>query len=310
MNFQENRQDFIDYLKNQKNLSAKTVLNYASDIDHFLVFIKSSLQIEAIEQIDTNSVRQYLSHLYRSGYARSTVARRLACLRTLFKYLAQTRQISVNPLTLIHTPKGSKHLPQFLYPREVALLLDSHDKAGPLDIRNRAMLELLYSSGLRIGEVVQINTGDVDYQLRCLLVKGKGKKERVVPFGSYAADVLMIYLRKVRPILTGKKESCLNDPFFVNWRGQRLTTRGAYGIITKCLREAAPNRHLSPHALRHTFATHLLEGGADLRSVQELLGHVRMSSTQIYTHVSGERIKMIYDQAHPRAGNKDISRRV
>ncbi len=164
-------------------------------------------------------------------------------------------------------------------------------------------MELLYSSGLRGGETVQVNIGDIDLELRSLIVKGKGKKERMAPFGKHAAEALHLYLNQARPALVTTSPA-MQDLLFVNWRGKRLSTRGLYQISVKSLRELHIARHLTPHALRHTFATHLLEGGADLRSVQELLGHARMSSTQIYTHISGERIKKVYDDAHPRAKSK------
>jgi len=298
---EEYRQLFINYLKNQKNLSERSIINYSTDLDHFLTFLISSAQIFDLNQIETKHLREYLSQLYASGYARSTIVRHLACLRTFFKYLSQLKAVKTNPLTLVHTPKGTRRLPQFLYPHEVNTLLDMQDRNDLLSIRDMAMLELFYSSGLRIGEIVQINISDLDFSLRCLLVKGKGKKERMVPFGTRAAEALRLYYVKARPLITGNPKPDAYEPFFVNWRGQRLTTRGVYGIVTKYLKEIAPTRNLSPHALRHTFATHLLEGGADLRSVQELLGHARMSSTQIYTHVSVEKIKIIYDKAHPRA---------
>ncbi|MDH7576774.1 MAG: tyrosine recombinase XerC [Bacillota bacterium] len=298
--FQELENQFDNYLKNHKGLSKKTILNYLSDLEHFFNFLKS-IKIAAPAQVDTKNIREYLSALYEAGYARSTVARRLACLRTFFKYLSEQKIIEANPLNLIRTPKRTKRLPHFLYPQEINNLFSSLEQKSVLDLRDRALLELLYSSGLRVGEAVQINLGDIDFSLRCLLLKGKGKRERIVPFGSFAAEALETYVTRARPLITKKLQTVTSEPLFVNWRGKRLSTRGAYGIISKYLRQISPNRNLTPHALRHTFATHLLEGGADLRSVQELLGHQRISSTQIYTHVSGERIKLVYEKSHPRA---------
>lgn len=292
---------FINFLKNHKNLSEKSLINYTADLVHFLTFLKSNTQISDISQIETKHVREYLSQMYSSGYARNSIARHVVCLRAFFRYLLQIKAIDKNPLRLVRTPKGSRKLPQFLYPHEINALLDRRYHNDALSIRDRAMLELFYSSGLRVGEIVRINIGDLDFSLRSLLVKGKGNKERMVPFGKQAADVLSLYYSSARPKLTGRVHPDRNEPFFVNWRGQRLTERGVYGIITKYLKEIAPTKNLSPHALRHTFATHLLDGGADLRSVQELLGHARLSSTQIYTHVSGEKIKAAYENAHPRA---------
>lgn len=299
-NWKEICNDFLKYLRTQKNLSEQTALSYSCDLKHFLHYLES-MQIREPVEVNLRIIRKYLSQLHEAGYARSTISRRLACLRSLYRYLCQAGKIDSNPLVLVRTPKKEKRLPQFLYSTEVQSLLNGSNEKGKLGIRDHALLELLYSSGLRIGEAVQINVGDVEFELRSLRVKGKGQKERVVPFGSCAGAALQRYMMKGRPLICGKKEPLPADPLFVNWRGKRLTTRGAYGIITKYLKRVAPTRNLSPHSLRHTFATHLLEGGADLRSVQELLGHSRMSSTQIYTHVTGERIKAVYEKAHPRA---------
>ncbi len=300
MSNKETCEQFIKYLQTQKNLSEQTAQSYRCDLKHFLQYLESE-QIGELSDVNLKITRNYLSQLYEADYARSTISRRLACLRSLFRYLCQAGKIDNNPLVLVRTPKKAKHLPQFLYSNEVNDLLDKPVAKGKLEIRDHALLELLYSSGLRIGEAVQLNIGDVELQLRSLRVKGKGQKERIVPFGSCAGAALQRYMKEGRPLICGKKEPLPAEPLFVNWRGKRLTTRGAYGIITKYLKRVAPTRHLTPHSLRHTFATHLLEGGADLRSVQELLGHSRMSSTQIYTHITGERIKAVYEKAHPRA---------
>lgn len=298
--WQQTCADFIKFLKTQKNLSEHTVLAYSSDLRHFIQYL-ASVEVAEPAEVNLRTIRYYLSQLYEAGYARSTISRKLACLRSFFRYLCQTGKINSNPMLLIRTPKKTKPLPQLLYSDEVDRLLDEPGEKGRLGLRDQALLELLYSSGIRIGEAVQINLGDVEFEQGALRVKGKGQKERVVPIGTYAVAALQKYLNESRRLICGHKIVSPIDPLFVNWRGKRLTTRGAYGIITKYLEKVAPNRNLTPHSLRHTFATHLLEGGADLRSLQELLGHSRMSSTQIYTHVTGERIKAVYDQAHPRA---------
>jgi len=292
--------DFIEYLKTQKNLSEQTALSYSCDLKHFLHYLKS-MEIKGPDQVNLWIIRNYLSRLHEADYAHSTISRRLACLRSLFRYLCQIGKIDKNPLLLVRTPKKVKRLPQFLYLNEVQDLLDKSWGNEKLGIRDHALLELIYSSGLRIGEAVHINIGDIEFGMHSLRVKGKGEKERLVPFGSSAAAALRVYLAEARPLLTKRKNTAAADPLFVNWRGERLTTRGAYGIITRYLKRVALDRNLTPHSLRHSFATHLLEGGADLRSVQELLGHSRMSSTQIYTHITGDRIKAVYEKAHPRA---------
>jgi len=299
-NWQDLYDEFIIFLRTQKNLSDQTALSYLSDLNHFQSYLEEK-QIESPEGVNINTIRDYLALLYKSGYARSTISRRLSCLRSFFRYLSQKGKIKNNPLILIRTPKKGRSLPHFLYRTEVEKLLEQPKSKGPLGLRDQAMLELFYSSGLRIGELVQINIIDVDFSGRVIRVKGKGRKERVVPLGSYACRALLEYLQEARPVLTEKTNPSPDEPLFVNSRGKRLTTRGVYGIITKYLKEVAPFRNLTPHSLRHTFATHLLEGGADLRSVQELLGHSRMSSTQIYTHITGERIRSVYQKAHPRA---------
>jgi len=288
--------EYRNFLKNQKNLSDKTILNYLADCERFSKYLDSAY-ITDLAHIDVKVMREYLASLYEAGYARSTIARHLACLRSLFRYLYQCRIVETNPLLLLHAPKKVRRLPQFLYRQEVEQLLEQArptqtqpavpgpaDRARLLEIRNLAILELFYSSGLRIGEAVQINIGDIDLEMRGLIIKGKGRKERMAPIGRQAAEAIGSYLSQAR----------------------RLSTRGLYEIIMKYLRGLGVGRNLTPHALRHTFATHLLDGGADLRSVQELLGHARMSSTQIYTHVSGERIKKVYESAHPRAKRGDL----
>jgi len=300
-NWQKVCEEFQNYLKTQLNLSDKTVLNYNSDLRHFWDWLSVNHDLSEVEQVKVRHIRSYLASLYETGYARSTISRHLACLRTFFKYLVQINAISTNPMALIHGPRRTRYLPQFLYPEEVTALFDAVEGNSDLALRDRALLELLYSSGLRIGEVVKLNIGDVEFSIGSLRVQGKGRIERVVPFGSCAAAAMENYLQRARPRLTKNKHPGQKDAFFVNWRGKRLTTRGLYGIVTGYLHKIAPTRNLTPHSLRHTFATHLLEGGADLRSVQELLGHARMSSTQIYTHITGERIKAVYEMAHPRA---------
>lgn len=312
--------EYKRYLKNQKNLSDKTILNYLTDCGRFFKFLDASY-ISELAHIDVKVMRSYLAGLYEAGYARSSIARHLACLRSLFRYLYQCKIIEMNPLLLVRAPKKESRLPQFLYSQEVEQLLTETRENRRLEIRDRAILELFYSSGLRIGEAVQVNIGDVDLEVRSLIVKGKGRKERMAPIGKQAAEAVGMYLSQARPALvakppdlgghisSGEMSPRLEDPLFVNWRGKRLSTRGLYGIIAKYLDGLGLARHLTPHALRHTFATHLLEGGADLRSVQELLGHARMSSTQIYTHVTGERIKRVYEAAHPRAKTMPEARR-
>lgn len=240
--WKETCENFIKYLKTQKNLSEHTAQSYRSDLKHFLQYIESA-QISEPAEVNLKIIRNYLSQLYEAGYARSTISRRLATLRSLFRYLCQVGKIDNNPLVLVRTPKQTKYLPQFLYSTEVNDLLDNPAGKGKLEIRDHALLELLYSSGIRIGEAVQIDVGDVDFERRSLRVKGKGQKERIVPFGNHASAALQWYMMEGRPLICGKKNPSTTEPLFVNWRGKRLTTRGAYGIINKYLK-VAPARTL------------------------------------------------------------------
>jgi tyrosine recombinase XerC len=298
--FTQLREEFQAYLRDQKNLSEHTITNYLADLNHFFEFLRST-SVNSPTEVDSKIIKEYLGFLYQKGYAPSSIARRIACLRSFFRYLRQNQVVSTNPFALVHAPRGIRKLPQFLYLHEVEALLSLPQQNDLLGIRDRAILELLYSSGLRISEVARINVGDFDFGSKLVLVKGKGKKERMVPIGSFAEEALKTYLMKVRPHLTGKVDPGPQDPFFVSRRGHRLSVRGIYGIVRKYLVQVDDTRRLTPHVLRHTFATHLLDRGADLRSVQELLGHQRMSSTQIYTHVTRERIRAVYEKAHPRA---------
>ncbi|HBI26430.1 MAG TPA: tyrosine recombinase XerD, partial [Peptococcaceae bacterium] len=243
--------DFIKYLKTQKNLSEHTVLAYSSDLKRFCQYL-ASVKVAEPAEVNLRIIRNYLSQLYEAGYARSTISRKLACLRSLFRYLCQAGKIDSNPMLLIRTPKKTKSLPRLLYSGEVEILLDNPGKKGKLGLRDHALLELLYSSGIRIGEAVQINLGDVEFEQAVLRVKGKGQKERIVPIGTYAFVALQRYINESWRLLCGNKIASPTDPLFVNWRGKRLTTRGAYGIITKYLKKVAPNRNLTPHSLRHT----------------------------------------------------------
>jgi len=250
------------------------------------------------EQVDHLAVRKHLALLQRSGVKRTTIARKMASLRAFFRYLTREEILSVNPLSHVSSPKLEKRLPEVLSQDGAWALVQAPDTGTPAGLRDRAILEVLYSSGLRVSELVGLDLGDLDLSVGYVRVMGKGSRERIVPVGSYAVKAVKRYLTAGRPLLDKKKAG---QALFLNKDGGRLTTRSIRNIVDKYVEQVSIQRKISPHTLRHSFATHLLDGGADLRSVQELLGHVKMSTTQIYTHVSREKLMAVYEKNHPRA---------
>lgn len=293
--------NFIIYLKVEKNASPRTIESYQNDIWQFIDFLSAEFKIpgERIQpnQVDHLRVRKHLAAFQINGLKRTTIARKMASLRAFFRYLHREEILSVNPIVEVSTPKLQKRLPGILYQDEAWSLVQAPDTTRPAGLRDRAILEVLYSSGLRVSELVGMDTGDIDLSLSYIRVMGKGAKERVVPLGSYAADALKRYLSSGRPYFQKKEVKAL----FLNKEGGRISARSIRNIIDKYVNQISIQRKISPHTLRHSFATHLLDGGADLRSVQELLGHVKMSTTQIYTHVSKEKLMTVYEKNHPRA---------
>ncbi len=292
-------QDFREYLGSERNYSKHTVKAYITDIGEFLRVIKGKKLAGDNEgaidfgKLDDTPVRAYISWLYTRN-SRSSISRKLASVRTFFEFLIRKGELKNNLAKLVPTPRGEKRLPTFLTVDEVVKLL-SIEGSGALLSRDVAVLELLYSSGLRVSELVGINLNDIDLKNLTVKVLGKGNKERIVPLGSKAAQALDQYLRE-RP---GMKPG--GDHLFVNTRGDRLNVRSVDRIIRKYALLAGIPKNVSPHVLRHTFATHLLGGGADLRAIQEMLGHKSLSTTQRYTHTSIEKLMEIYDKTHPRA---------
>jgi len=316
--------NFLIYLKVEKNASPLTVENYQKDLFHGLDYFASRLKKKDHEivpaDIEHRIFRHYLAFLQKQGLARTTIARRLAAWRSFYRYLRREEIISDNPLAAVTGPKMEKRLPKFLYEDEAALLVEAPDLNHPLGIRDRALLETLYAGGLRINELVSLDLGDLDLGGGYIRVMGKRARERLVPLGSRAVEALRVYLAKARLRLLAnssfKKDKGadglaksgmiptpggFNNAVFLNRWGDRLSARGIRKILDKYVERVSLERRISPHTLRHSFATHLLNAGADLRSVQELLGHARLSSTQIYTHVTGERLKKVYRKTHPRA---------
>lgn len=279
---------FTSYLEIEKNASSYTILNYKVDLDEFSDFLKDI----PIEKVDYITLRKFLAHLKAKNLKSRTLARKISCLRTFFRFLCRESYLKSNPTTLLLTPKLDKRLPEFLTEDEMVKLLEAPSKDELFCLRDRAILESLYSTGMRIGELVGLNIDDVDFIAGVVKVRGKGKKERLLPVGEKALTALRRYIEN------RKKKT---DELFLNKNGTRLSDRGVRDILEKYIRQTSSKENISPHTLRHSFATHLLNNGADLRSVQELLGHVNLSTTQIYTHLSTERLKNIYDKAHPRA---------
>lgn len=291
--------EFLTHLKVGKNYSLNTFESYGLDLGEFLQFLEEE-GITGFNQVDHLLIRKYLTRLKNKPLAKSSISRKLACIRSFFKFLCREGYLGNNPVLGVASPKRDKRLPQFLYQNEITALLEQPDPATPLGIRDRAILELFYSSGLRLQELAGLTLADLDLSRGYLKVFGKGAKERLVPLGGAAGRALQSYLTEVRPRLaavsrTGSKH------VFLNYRGTELSGRSIERLLDKYLKEMAFNRKISPHALRHTFATHLLENGADLRVVQELLGHVDISTTQIYTHLTKERVRAVYLRSHPRA---------
>jgi integrase/recombinase XerC len=282
----------------EKNYSKYTIEHYHHDIRDFFMFIFEQA-IENVNNVQYSDARLYLTKLYEKKLAKKTIAKKISCLRSFYKFLLREKLVDTNPFALVTIPKAEKRLPQFFYESELELLFQSCETETPLGQRNKALLELIYATGCRVSECCQIRISEVDFYLSTILIHGKGSKERYVPFGNKAKEALQLYINNGRTKLIKENEN--HDGLFVNHRGGRLSTRGVSKILNSMIEKSALNGTIHPHMLRHSFATHLLNNGADLRSVQELLGHAFLSSTQIYTHVTNERLRKTYMAHHPRA---------
>ncbi len=292
---------FLRYLLVEKNASVYTIQGYQKDIEHFVQFLKQQA-IPDFAAVSYVHLRKYLTLLHQKKYERRTMSRKLSSLRSLYRFLERENVVQTNPLRLISTPKTDQRLPEYFFPQDLEQLFQVPDLHDPLGMRNLAILELLYASGMRVGELVQLNVEHVDLEIGVVLVRGKGDKERYVPIGVFAQEAVERYLAKGRPALLRKAKSDeMTDALLLNHRGRRLTDRSVRRVLNRILEQTSLTQKITPHKLRHTFATHLLEGGADLRTVQELLGHVQIASTQIYTHVSNEHLRSVYQKAHPRS---------
>jgi integrase/recombinase XerC len=289
---------FLEDLRHRRGLSPHTVEAYGSDLSQFRTFLEESAGTTDIADIDVLAIRSFLARLHQEGTARSSIARKLAAIRTFFRFLTREGRITRNPARLVATPRLDRKIPPRLEESEVERLLDAPDAAEPLGRRDRAMLELLYATGLRVGELVRIDLSSLDLEQRLVRVTGKGNKERIVPFGEPAAEAIRGYLPDRRRLVALGRGT---DAMFLNARGGRLTARSVRRLMERYLRATALRSGLSPHSLRHAFATHLLEHGCDLRSIQELLGHESLSTTQKYTELSTRRLLEVYEKSHPKA---------
>jgi len=296
-------QDFQSYLEVEKNVSAHTCIAYLADVHEFNSFLLDNNFIKNQDEIinaEPETIREYLSCLYRRKVKKVTVNRKVSSLRAFYKYVLRTGKINHNPAEMIQTLKTEKHMPAFLSVDEMFELLKARDDNSVLSLRNRAMLEVFYSSGLRLSELAGLNLIDLDFNQKLVKVRGKGRKERIVPVGVPALTAVGDYLEKVVQIRKDADTDVFNKPLFVNARGKRITARSIARIVNEVTGKSGIGRKISPHALRHSFATHLLNAGADLRSIQELLGHESLSTTQKYTAVNINRMMEVYDKAHPR----------
>lgn len=289
---------FKDYLQVEKNASPHTVQAYLKDLADFFQFMDAEGLL--LEDIDQHSTRLFLTELYERKLSRRSVSRKISSLRSFFRFLEREKVVSANPFVMLSLPKQDKPVPGFLYGEELDALFEVNDLSEPLGQRDQVILEILYGAGLRVSEIAGLELRHLDLSTCTLLVKGKGSKERYVPFGEYAKVALERYMYQGREILLGKATE-KTESLFLNNRGSALTERGIRLILKKMVDKTALSVHVHPHKLRHTFATHLLNEGADLRSVQELLGHSSLSSTQIYTHVTKDRLRKVYMNSHPRA---------
>lgn len=301
---QENLNQFLQHLKYERNLSPHTLRNYASDLEQFRAHLFGVEKRDdlPVEEIDRLTIREWMASLH-GDHKKTSVARKLASLRTFFQFMVREGKLESNPAKLVATPKIERKLPNHLSIEDAVRFIETPDVNTDLGRRDRAILEFLYATGIRVGELVGINIADVDFRERMVRVTGKRKKQRVVPFGEPAAQALMLYLEETRGTFLENCPITQRDvnALFLNYQGTRITTRSVGRMIDKYIKLCADIHDISPHSLRHTFATHLLDQGADLRDIQELLGHARLSTTQIYTQVSMEKMIEVYDKAHPKA---------
>lgn len=317
---------FVSYLRDERHFSPYTARCYGADLRQYVEYLESEHAAtpvaahaldapgdaehapiaQKLRTADAMVVRGFLGHLDQNNYSPATTARKIATLRSFYKWMTRRDIIDANPMLLIRTPKQTKRLPKAITVEQVETLLSAPDNRDTLGARDRAILETLYSTGVRVSELVDLNRNDLDHASQTLHVRGKGKKERIVPLGSHAMAAIRHYMTLLEPDprFTALRQQSMMETriaLFINKNGGRLSSRSVRRKLDKYLKESGLDHQISPHTLRHSFATHLLDNGADLRSVQELLGHQSLSTTQVYTHLSSMRLRTAYDDAHPRA---------
>lgn len=297
--------EFITYLQAERNVSKNTINAYTRDILHFLDYSERA-EIDLKKDISYRFLRKYLAYLQTLKLSRTTVARRASAIKAFFKFLYQMDYLKSNPSILLSLPKKEKKLPRTLHQNEIEKLLSLSDKKTPLAIRDKTILEMLYGTGMRASELVGLNLQDINLSRKEVRIFGKGRKERIVPLHDRAISKLEEYLDWSRPLIGRQRKKGKNlvlngEAIFLNKNGKRLSVRGLQLLIDKIILTSSLDKKISPHVIRHSFATHLLERGADLRSIQELLGHVDLATTQLYTHLNRKQLKEIYDRTHPRA---------
>ncbi|AIY05865.1 tyrosine recombinase xerC [Planococcus sp. PAMC 21323] len=288
---------FMSYIQLEKNYSEHTVHHYEHDLADFFLFLNAE-GVPDIREVEYIHARNYMTKLYDAKLSRTTVSRRISAIRSFFRYANREFGLDEAAFRSLYHPKKEERLPQFFYEEELAQLFKSVQGEDNLSIRNTALLELLYATGMRVSECVSIRLNDLDQTMQIVKVMGKGRKERYIPYGQFAQVALEHYMEDARPRLMKKQA---HDYLFVNSRGETVTDRGIRHILSECMKKASVNSSIYPHMIRHTFATHLINNGADIRTVQELLGHSHLSSTQVYTHVTKEHLRNTYLNSHPRA---------
>lgn len=297
MNFKPLLKEFEYYIKMEKRLSKNTLSSYRTDVTQYTKYIDSNYKIFELEDIKKEHIVSFLASLKRKGTTARTIVRKTSAIKAFHEFIKKEHNIKINVALDIESMKVEKKLPVFLSVEEVDKLLNSLHESTPLDLRNKAMVELLYSSGLRITELIDLEITNLHLTMGFIKVRGKGNKERIIPLGDYAKDMLRRYIEHGR----SKLEVNPSNVLFLNSRGEKITRVGFWKVLKKLAQDAGVTSELSPHKLRHSFATHLLQNGVDLRFVQEMLGHENVSTTQIYTHVDKSRLKDVYEKSHPRS---------
>ncbi|MEA2004998.1 MAG: tyrosine recombinase XerC [Acidobacteriota bacterium] len=289
-------EQFLSFLTHEKNASKHTIASYRRDLYQLAEYLgKRKI---TLKDIDNVVLRGFLATLYEKQNKKSTVARKLAAIRSFFQFCLRKKILDDNPAKVVSTPKQEKHMPSFMSEDEMSIFLDLPQSKKPLDLRDKAILELLYATGIRVSELVGIDLEDVNFQEKLIRVKGKGKKERLVPFGKKAEESMRVYFQSRYIIHDGEIDQ---EALFLNYKGQRITSRSIERVVDKYIQRSALHRKISPHSLRHSFASHLLSRGADLRVIQELLGHESLATTQKYTHLDLKKLLEVYKKSHPRS---------